>query len=51
MGRMVAEMFLGSEKEQSGSTGSKQLVIKPGLIIRNSSLPTDKINIWLLIMK
>jgi len=39
MGRMVAEMFLRCEKEQSGSAGCKQQVISPELIIRKSSQP------------
>ncbi|MCK4879234.1 MAG: LacI family DNA-binding transcriptional regulator [Bacteroidales bacterium] len=38
MGRMVAEMFLRCEKEETDSTACKQAVLKPELIIRNSSL-------------
>lgn len=38
MGRMVAEMFLRCEKEETDSTTCKQAVLKPELIIRTSSL-------------
>jgi LacI family transcriptional regulator len=38
MGKMVAEMFLRCQEEQAGSTTCKQVVIKPELIKRSSSL-------------
>lgn len=42
MGRMVAEMFLMCEKEHSDSSSCKQAILKPELIIRNSSLLKHK---------
>ncbi len=38
MGRMVAEMFLQCVKEESSPGSCKQEILKPELIIRNSSL-------------
>lgn len=38
MGQTVAEMFLRCEKEESKAGACKQVVLKPELIIRNSSL-------------
>ncbi len=38
MGRMVAEMFLHCVKEESSPGSCKQQILKPELIIRNSSL-------------
>jgi len=38
MGKLVAEMYLRCQEEQAGSTTCQQVVIKPELIKRNSSL-------------